>query len=103
MLSGMKTKTQELKEQINRLRTEVDPKFQPEMSAVADSLEAMLDGASKGGTVRAKRLTKKRRKEIATKAANARWGKGKSVRRVEILNNLNEGDGNGKNQGMDGF
>jgi hypothetical protein len=75
MLTGMETKMQKLKAQINRLRTEVDPKFQPEISTVADELEKKLDGVSKGGTIRAKRLSKKRRREIATKAANARWGK----------------------------
>ena len=32
-------------------------------------------GASKGGEERAKSLTAKRRKEIAQKAAKARWGK----------------------------
>jgi hypothetical protein len=75
MLGGMESKTQQLKRQINRLRTEVDPALQEDMIAVADSLEAMLDGASKGGQVRTKRLSKKRRQEIAKKAAQARWGK----------------------------
>jgi hypothetical protein len=32
-------------------------------------------GASKGGKERAKALTPERRKEIAEKAAKARWGK----------------------------
>lgn len=32
-------------------------------------------GGLKGGKVRAKRLSKKRRSEIAKKAAQARWGK----------------------------
>ncbi len=32
-------------------------------------------GASKGGTARAAKLSAKRRKQIATKAAKARWGK----------------------------
>ena len=34
-------------------------------------------GASKGGEARAKKLSKKRRAEIARKAAKARWGKPK--------------------------
>lgn len=68
-------KATELKAQINRLRTEVDSDKFPEMPAVADSLERMLDNASRGGNRRAKKLTKKRRKEIATKAAKARWAK----------------------------
>lgn len=74
MLAYMESKTQQLKRQINRLRTEVDPQFKEDMTAVADSLEALLDAKVKGGTVRAKRLTKKRRQEIASKAAKARWG-----------------------------
>lgn len=44
------------------------------MEDVANSFEALLDGASKGGRVRAKKLTKKRRIEIARAAANKRWG-----------------------------
>ena len=32
-------------------------------------------GASKGGTARAKKLSKKRKQEIARKAAEARWAK----------------------------
>ena len=32
-------------------------------------------GGLKGGVARAKKLSKKRRKEIAQKAAKARWGK----------------------------
>jgi len=31
-------------------------------------------GASKGGKARAEKLSEKRRKEIAKKAAKARWG-----------------------------
>ena len=33
-------------------------------------------GGLKGGTARAKKLSKKRRSEIARKAAEARWGRG---------------------------
>lgn len=47
----------------------------PDITKVADSLERLMDGASKGGAARAKKLTKKRRKEIATNAAKARWAK----------------------------
>lgn len=77
MLAAMNKRTQEIKEQLNRLRTETDPKFAPEMKAVADSLERLLDGAVKGGNARAKKLSKKRRKEIASKASQARWAKSK--------------------------
>lgn len=37
--------------------------------------EYMRKGGLKGGKVRATKLTKKRRAEIARKAAKARWGK----------------------------
>lgn len=72
---GMDTKTQKLKAQINRLRTEVDLKKFPEMPTIADGLDEILDSASRGGRVRAKKLTKKRRSEIARNAARARWAK----------------------------
>jgi len=45
------------------------------MEKIAESLERLMDGAAAGGAARAKKLTKKRRVEIAKKAANARWGK----------------------------
>lgn len=45
------------------------------MEKIADSLERLMDGASDGGHARAKKLSKKRRKEIATNAARARWSK----------------------------
>jgi len=61
-------------EQINQLRTESDPKFREALTRVADGLEAMLKGASNGGKMRKKALSKKRRSEIARKAAQARWG-----------------------------
>lgn len=60
---------------IRKLRTQVDLKKFPEIGKVVDSLEKLLNGAAKGGTSRAKKLTKKRRKEIATNAARARWAK----------------------------
>lgn len=47
----------------------------PGMEGLADSLTRLMDGASEGGRARAKKLTKKRRKEIATNAAKARWSK----------------------------
>jgi hypothetical protein len=39
------------------------------------ALEYARKGGLKGGRARAKKLTKKRRVEIATKAVNARWAK----------------------------
>jgi len=61
-------------EQINKLRTESDPRFRKELTAVADGLEALLKEAAAGGRARAKKLSKKRRVEIARHAANVRWG-----------------------------
>jgi transcriptional regulator of met regulon len=45
------------------------------MEKLADSFERLMNGARAGGAARAKKLSKKRRKEIATNAANARWRK----------------------------
>lgn len=59
---------------VRRLR-EAAAKTFPELVDVADSLEKLLDGASRGGKSRAKKLTKKRRKEIASNAAKVRWAK----------------------------
>lgn len=70
-------KRRETLERIKRLRTEGDPKFRKELTAVADSLEELLEENSKGGRTRAKKLSKKRRVEIARNAANVRWGKRK--------------------------
>lgn len=74
MLASMKSKTRLTLEGLNRLRVESDPKFRADLTAIADSLQGLLESTAKGGNARAKKLTKKRRKEIATKAANARWG-----------------------------
>lgn len=74
MLAGM-NRREEITENLNRLRTKSDPKFRKELTALANALEDLLDGTAKGGRTRAKRLTKKRRSEIARNAALARWGK----------------------------
>lgn len=66
------TRTQEL---INRLRAEADPKFKEDMGKLADSLDNLVKGAAEGGRARAKKLTKKRRSEIARNGALVRWGK----------------------------
>lgn len=50
----------------------------PEKNPAAVALAAL--GASKGGRARAKLLSKARRKEIAKKAAQARWKKRISMR-----------------------
>jgi len=44
----------------------------PKKNPAAVALASL--GASKGGKARAKNLSKKRRKEIATQAARSRWG-----------------------------
>lgn len=73
-LQSMVDKKQTL-ENLNRLRLESDPKLRKEVAAVADSLERLLKGATKGGKARAKKLSKKRRSEIAREAARVRWSK----------------------------
>lgn len=62
-------------ELINRLRTETDPRFAEDMNKLADSMERLAKGAVKGGKARAKKLSKRRRSEIARNAALARWSK----------------------------
>jgi hypothetical protein len=51
--------------------TSEDKTDQPEKNPAAVELGRL--GGKKGGPARAKKLTKKRRKEIAKKAAKARW------------------------------
>jgi len=81
MLTAMKNHTteQQARAAVKKLRAKTDPKFSKEMSDMADSLDGLLSAASlmgqKGGEARAKKLSKKRRTEIARNAANARWGK----------------------------
>lgn len=61
---------------IVRLSTE-EPEEQPtEKSAISKYLsEIGRKGGLKGGKARAEKLSAKKRKEIAQKAANKRWGK----------------------------
>lgn len=49
------------------------PPQEPEKNPAAVALGRL--GASKGGKARAEKLSAKKRKEIARKAAEARWGK----------------------------
>lgn len=51
------------------------PPFEPEKNAAAVALGKL--GASKGGQARAKKLSSKRRSEIAKEAATKRWEKGR--------------------------
>lgn len=74
MLSCM-VKAKEIREQLEDLRTKVDPRFRAALTKVADGLEELLDGPAKGGRKRATKLSKKRRSEIARKASKARWDK----------------------------
>ncbi len=77
MLSDMDKRT--VKKAIDRLRKDADPRFKKELTAIANDFNKLVDAASvmgrKGGTVRAKKLSKKRRSEIARAAAKARWAK----------------------------
>lgn len=68
----MKQEESKIRANLNKLRR---VKQFPELTAVADSLERLLDGATKGGNNRAKKLSKKRRSEIAKNASNVRWAK----------------------------
>lgn len=74
-LDTMNYKESQARKNLKRLRAEVDLKRFPEIGKIADSLERLIEGAAKGGDARAKKLSKKRRREIATKAARARWDK----------------------------
>jgi hypothetical protein len=52
------------------------PSYDLPMSKASDAARYLSSlGASKGGKARAAKLTPKRRKEIAQKAAKTRWGK----------------------------
>lgn len=63
-------------EQVNKLRAGArGTRFQKELTEIAGCLEEMVNEASAGGHARAKKLSKKRRSEIARNAALARWGK----------------------------
>ena len=58
-------------------REDETPGEQPEEDTRNPAAVALSKlGASEGGKARAKKLSKKRRSEIAKKAARARWGKG---------------------------
>jgi hypothetical protein len=68
--------------QIVNLSTE-EPKEseQTERSAISEYLSKIgKKGGLKGGPARAKKLSAKRKKEIATKAAKARWSKKKALK-----------------------
>lgn len=54
---------------------EKDKKTKPEKNPAAVALGRL--GGLRGGIARAEKLSAKKRKEIAKKAANARWDKGK--------------------------
>jgi len=64
-----------LAHEIVRLSTE-EPDEQEEKSAISKYLsEIGRKGGLKGGKARAAKLSARKRKEIAQKAAKARWGK----------------------------
>ena len=61
---------------VKRSTEEQAKELRPERSAISQYLaEIGRKGGLKGGQARAKRLSAKRRKEIARKAAKARWSK----------------------------
>jgi len=76
------TTKREAKQAIARLRKGVAPEFQEDINAIADSLDALIENAAaelgrEGGKARAKKLSKKRRSEIARVAVKARESKRK--------------------------
>lgn len=79
-------KREEIIKQLRELRTESDPKYREALTEVANSLEDLLVGAAKGGRTRASKLSKKRRSEIARKAANARWGQSNGSKKSKPKN-----------------
>jgi hypothetical protein len=74
------TTKREAKQAIARLRKGVASEFQDDINAIADGLDALVESAAAemgrmGGTARAKKLSKKRRSEIARVAVKAREAK----------------------------
>ena len=77
------TTKREAKQAIVRLREGVAPEFHEDINAIADALDALVENAAaemgrQGGEMRAKKLCKKRRSEIARNAAQAREMKRKN-------------------------
>ena len=70
-------KEDEVQAAVRVIRTVIErterPTVDPAVSAAASALSKL--GASKGGEARAASLSKKRRSDIAKKAARARWQK----------------------------
>jgi hypothetical protein len=64
----------ELAKYVLNVTTGSAEKIEPAQKNPAAVALAML-GASKGGNARAKKLSSKKRKQIAKKAAKARWSK----------------------------
>jgi hypothetical protein len=80
------TTKREAKQAIARLRKGVEPEFLEDVDLIADSLDALVENAAAslgrmGGTARAKKLSKKRRSEIARTAVTAREAKRAKERR----------------------
>ncbi len=57
---------------------DAEPESQEEDTRNPAAVALSKLGASKGGQARAKKLSKKRRSQIAKKAAKARWGKNRA-------------------------
>jgi hypothetical protein len=75
---------------IVRLSTEESEKQPTEKSAISKYLsEIGRKGGLKGGKARAKKLTARKRSEIAKKAANSRWSKKKIINKSNMLPEIN--------------
>lgn len=71
------TTKREAKQAVARLKRGVAPEFQDDINKLAECLNGLIEDAAAemgrmGGTARAKKLSKKRRSEIARAAVRAR-------------------------------
>lgn len=71
------TTKREAKQAVTELRRAAPPEFKDHINAVADCMNGLIENAAAelgrmGGTARAKKLSKKRRSEIARTAVKAR-------------------------------
>ena len=65
---------------VQEATSEAEPQQEPELTPEERHTAAVVLGrlgGKKGGPARAKKLSKKRRSEIAKKAARARWARGR--------------------------
>jgi hypothetical protein len=77
-MAKSKDSIQLAKDMFNEFLSKADPKAQPLPDDKREKAKAAgTAGGLKGGKIRALRLSTRKRKSIAKKAANTRWKKGK--------------------------